>query len=40
VKFINIIVVPGVFALIAVAMALWRKRRRSAIAMLRKGAAS
>lgn len=40
VKFVNIIVVPGVFALIAVAMALWRKRRRSAIAMLRKGAAS
>jgi ABC-type uncharacterized transport system involved in gliding motility auxiliary subunit len=38
VKFINIILVPGVFALIAVAMALWRKRRRSAIAMLRKGA--
>lgn len=40
VKFINIILVPGVFALIAVAMALWRKRRRSAIAMLRKGAPS
>ena len=38
VKFINIILVPGVFALIAVAIALWRKRRRTAIAMLRKGA--
>jgi ABC-type uncharacterized transport system involved in gliding motility auxiliary subunit len=36
VKFINIILVPGVFALIAVAIALWRKRRRTAIAMLRK----
>jgi ABC-type uncharacterized transport system involved in gliding motility auxiliary subunit len=40
VKFINIILVPGVFAFIAAAMALWRKRRRSAIAMLRKGASA
>jgi ABC-type uncharacterized transport system involved in gliding motility auxiliary subunit len=38
VKFVNIILVPGVFALIAVAIAMWRKRRRTAIAMLRKGA--
>lgn len=38
VKFVNIILVPGVFALIAIAIAMWRKRRRNAIAMLRKGA--
>jgi ABC-type uncharacterized transport system involved in gliding motility auxiliary subunit len=38
VKFFNIILVPGVFALIAVAIAMWRKRRRTAIAMLRRGA--
>jgi ABC-type uncharacterized transport system involved in gliding motility auxiliary subunit len=38
VKFVNIILVPGVFALFAVGIAMWRKRRRNAIAMLRRGA--
>ena len=36
-KFINILLVPGLFACLAVLVASWHRRRRHAIAMLRKG---
>jgi len=36
-KFINIVLVPGLFACLAVLVASWHRRRRHAIAMLRKG---
>jgi len=39
-KFINILVVPLLFAGVAMLVALWHRRRRHAIAMLRKGAAA
>jgi hypothetical protein len=37
-KFINVLVVPLLFAGVAMLVALWHRRRRPAIAMLRKGA--
>jgi len=37
-KFINVLVVPLLFAGVAMLVALWHRRRRHAIAMLRKGA--
>jgi ABC-type uncharacterized transport system involved in gliding motility auxiliary subunit len=39
-KLVNILVVPVVFTLLALLVNAWHKRRRHAIAMLRKGAAS
>jgi len=39
-KFLNIIVVPAAFALAALFVGMWHRRRRHAIAMLRKGAAA
>jgi ABC-type uncharacterized transport system involved in gliding motility auxiliary subunit len=36
-KFINIVLVPGLFACLAVLVASWHRRRRHAITMLRKG---
>jgi ABC-type uncharacterized transport system involved in gliding motility auxiliary subunit len=39
-KLINILVVPVVFTLLALLVAAWHKRRRHAIAMLRKGGAA
>jgi ABC-type uncharacterized transport system involved in gliding motility auxiliary subunit len=39
-KLVNILVVPVVFTLLALLVGFWHKRRRHAIAMLRKGAAS
>jgi ABC-type uncharacterized transport system involved in gliding motility auxiliary subunit len=39
-KFINIVLVPLVFAGIALLVALWHRRRRHAIAMLQKGGAA
>jgi ABC-type uncharacterized transport system involved in gliding motility auxiliary subunit len=37
-KLVNILVVPVVFTLLALLVNAWHKRRRHAIAMLRKGA--
>jgi ABC-type uncharacterized transport system involved in gliding motility auxiliary subunit len=39
-KLVNILVVPVVFTILALLVGLWHRRRRHAIAMLRKGAAS
>ncbi|HEU4778675.1 MAG TPA: Gldg family protein [Steroidobacteraceae bacterium] len=39
-KLLNVLLMPLVVTLLALLMALWRKRRRHAIAMLRKGSAA
>lgn len=39
-KFINVLLMPLLVTLLALLVALWRKRRRHAIAMLRKGSAA
>jgi ABC-type uncharacterized transport system involved in gliding motility auxiliary subunit len=39
-KLINMLLMPAIITIVGLLVALWRKRRRHAIAMLRKGSAA